>query len=508
MRTPQHAAAPPDPRDPTKERLGTFIHHPVVSLVIAALIVLSVSLVLVKLLVLPTGHWAHEWIEWADVVITALFVLELGTKYYVAESKARFFGQYWIDMIAIIPWAHSLRVLRILRLLRVFRVAIILSRRVRFVSSLFRSAIGEYVVLGMIMFALLAVGTFAIYLSERQAREARLAAGGEPAAAAGDPSLDLAEPENAVWATVFFLVATEPMIAVPQTSIGKAAALVVMFGGLTTFAVFTGVVTALMVNRLKRRMEIDDMDRYHLNNHMVICGWNNQVPLIIEELFSAPGQTPAVVVVAELEDPPEAINRMDGTARVFFVRGDYTKPDVLKQARVTFAARAIVVADSTRERSDQDRDARTVLAALMIEQMRPDIYTCAELLNRENEHHLRAAGVEEVITTSEAGGHHMAMAAMHAGLAQVVDELITVKEGHNLQKVAVPRDYVGLDFFTVLRRFKEEKNAVVLGLEVRGQDGPRTEGYAMQINPSGDAVIGERDNLILVSHSATPPTAG
>jgi voltage-gated potassium channel len=481
--------------DPRKERLGAFIHHPAISLGVAVLIVISVSLVLVKLLVLaPDDPWGHT-IDVLDLWITGVFVVELGIKCWVAPNRLRFLGQYWIDIIAIIPWAHSLRVLRLLRLLRVFRVAMILSRRFRFVSALFRSAVGEYVVLAMMMFFMLGVGTFGLYLSERHAR----AENGAVADVDDDPSRDLSQPENAFWATLFFLVATEPMVAVPQSPVGKGIVLVVMFGGLTTFAVFTGIVTALMVNRLKRRMEIDDMDRFQLYDHLLILGWNRLVALIIEELTAAKGNAQAVVVVADLEEPPPEVANQVGS-RVFFVRGDYTKPAVLEQARVRQANKAIIVADDTIERSDQDRDARTVLGALMVERMNPEIYTCAELLNRDNEQHLLAAGIEEVITTSEAGGHHLAMAAMHAGLSHVVTELMTRKVGRNLQKAPVPEALVGLDFPTALDRYKREHDGLLVGVEVKGQEGPKAEGYAMQVNPGTELVLGATDNLVLIGN--------
>ena len=146
----------------------------------------------------------------------------------------------------------------------------------------------------------------------------------------------------------------------------------------------------IVLERLKlSHPEIDDMDRFQLYDHLLILGWNRLVALIIEELTAAKGNAQAVVVVADLEEPPPEVTNQVGS-RVFFVRGDYTKPAVLEQARVRKANKAIIVADDTIERSDQDRDARTVLGALMVERMNPEIYTCAELLNRENEQHLLA----------------------------------------------------------------------------------------------------------------------
>lgn len=561
-----------DHRDLLKNRLGAFIHHPMVSFVVAILIVLSVSLVVVHF-ALPIDSPLQAPIEVVQWVITVFFVIELSTKAYVAPSRTRFLAQYWIDILATLPWTQSLRALRVLRLLRVFRVAVIFSRRVRFLGNLFRSAIGEYVVLGLMMAALLAFGTFALWVTESRARdkqikirnsalsaelleiEARLKLappkvpgepdliGGAPTAkelrvraeiveerlhrleledrehdllarrlariqgrlpldplvAGPDGKQDLADIENSFWATMFFLVATEPMIDVPRTNVGRVIVLAVMFGGLTTFALFTGIVTALMVNRLKRRMEIDDMDRFSLNDHIVICGWNRLVPLIIEEIGSTPSQRDtAVVVVADLEDAPEEVTKAR-EARLYFVKGDYTKPETLEQARIPYAKRAIIVADTTiPQRSDQDRDARTVLAALMIERMKPDIYTCAELLNPDNEVHLRAAGIEEVVVTSEAGGHHLAMAALHFGLANVLNELMTGKVGDTLRKLAIPGKYIGITFIEAVERYKREENALLIGVEIGGQDGPRAANYAMRLNPEGELTLGERDNLVVI----------
>lgn len=488
MTTTTDAAA----EDERKERLGAFIHHPSVSVLIVALILASVVLVLLHFR-LDHDDPRQLPIEVAQGVITSVFAVELSLKAYVAADRRRFLAQYWVDIVAVIPWASSLRVLRILRLLRVFRAALILSRRVRFLSNVLRSALGEYVVLGMILLTLLVVGSWVLYQSELHARQA------DPQAAPVDPASDLADPMNAAWATVFFLVANEPMIAVPRTTLGKAVVLVTMFGGLTTFAVFTGVVTAVMLNRLRRRMEIDDMDRFQLNEHIVICGWNNQVPLILEELQLAGGSSvPAVVIVAELEELPAEVTALGIGARVFFVRGDGTKPAVLALARIEHARRAIILADTTRPRSDQDRDARTVLCALMIERLNPRIETCAELLNRENEVHLRAAGIEEVVTTSEAGGHHLAMATLYPGLANVVSELLTAKVGKTLTKRPAEPPIVGMKFLPALEHLKREQSLLLVGIEVQGRDGARAPGYAMKINPAPDLVIGARDNLVVI----------
>src|SRR5690606_27012907 len=101
-------------------------------------------------------------------------------------------------------------------------------------------------------------------------------------------------------------------------------------------------------------------------------------------------------------------------------------------------------------------------------------------------------------TTSEAGGHHLAMAAMHPGLANVVSELLTAKVGHTLVKEPVPDHLVGLTFVSALDRLKHERDALLLGLEINGKDGPRAPGYRMQLNPPPETILGPDDQLVLI----------
>ena len=61
------------------------------------------------------------------------------------------------------------------------------------------------------------------------------------------------------------------------------------------------------------------------------------------------------------------------SSSLFNVRDDYTKFEVLEKVKADRASRALVIADSSnKELSEQDRDARTVLAALTLEKINGD----------------------------------------------------------------------------------------------------------------------------------------
>ena len=75
---------------------------------------------------------------------------------------------------------------------------------------------------------------------------------------------------------------------------------------------------------------------------------------------------------------------------------------------------------------------------------------------------------------------------------------MTGRIGDTLRKREIPSDYVGLSFLVAVERHKRENNALLIGVEVHGQDGPRAEGYSMRLNPEGELILGARDNLVLI----------
>ena len=74
----------------------------------------------------------------------------------------------------------------------------------------------------------------------------------------------------------------------------------------------------------------------------------------------------------------------------------------------------ILLRDEVVPRSEQDRDARTVLAALTAERMTDGLYTVAELHDAESREILEMAGVEEIVV----GGTHKSQGAVRIPLLE------------------------------------------------------------------------------------------
>ena len=443
-----------------------------------ALIVISVAMMVIEVQY-AEAKFAHI-LEYFSDAITVLFVAELLTRYYVARSKKRFFRQYWIDIIAVIPFLRSLRFLRLLRLLRLFRMGVILTRRLASMSTAFRGASREYMIMGLIIVIVVMAGGIGIRVTEH-----------------GNAAF--ASLEQTLWWSVFTLVAGEPIGGEPNSHLGRFFALVMMVAGLTLFAMFTGIVSAVMVNRLRsfnmRNLEIDE-----LKDHIVICGWNRSTLKLLDE-FGKDRDTVerGIVLVGEFDKEPDMTGLSIDPHHVFIVSGDFTQGETLDRCNIDRAAIAIILADRTKPRSDQDIDARTVLSAIVIERRNPDIFTSVELLSRANGAHLTAMGVEEIVVGEEYTGGLLAMATRNRGILRLMEEL-HAHEGNSFHKLDTPARLVGKTVGAVAQELREKHDAILVAIyEAVGADG----GVALRTNPPGGTKIPPASMLVVIAQK--PP---
>jgi voltage-gated potassium channel len=463
-------------RRTTDSRLDQFIHAPQTEFALVILILLSVMLVIAQVAIAPTSP-LQTGLRTLEDLITVIFIIELTVRYVVARNKRRFFRNYWLDIVAVLPFSQAFRLLRILRLLRLLRVGILINRNLSRVSSTLAASVGIQIGILLMVGLIILVGAVSIYLLE------------------GQQNQDFDSLNQSIWWSFFTLVAAEPTGGEPQTNAGRFVALLVAIGGLTMFAVFTGVVSAVMVERLQSVLEVRYVELDELRDHILICGWNRSGRLIVEEL-QADSETRhrSVVIVAEATDTIEHELRHLNRAYLYFYKGDYTTIDVLEEVGIYHAAQAILLADAVRSRSDQDRDARTVLAALTIEKLNPNIHSCAQLLDRKNNVQLRVAGVEDVIVADEMTSHLIATSVRSRGAAEVLSELLTVQMGNQFYKFPVPPEWVGMTFWEVSQQLKQQFDALLIAIE-RPISGQRRT----LVNPGKDELLQTADSLVAIA---------
>lgn len=466
----------PKVRSDLKRKVDRAIHHPVVEFALIGAILLSVVVILLEEMQ-PAGGPEAKRLEWIGLGFSALFAVELSLRYWVARTKRRFFARYWIDILAIIPWARGLRFLRALRLLRLFRAGALLNRRLSVFRGAVRATAQEIVMLVTAMIALVLTGGLLLQHYD------------------GGPSgSSFATLQEALLFALASTIAGEPTFGEPTGPVGKLITLGLMLGGLTTFGLFIGTVSATMMARISRTLEITVMELDELTQHTIICGWNGGGGMILDELFLA-GRDEPVVLITEAESAPEEIHQVERQDLIYWLKGDYTRVEVLERANITEASSAILLADTVVHRSEQDRDARTVLAALTVEKLAPSIFTIAELNNRDNESLLRMAGVEEIVVAEEYGAVVMGSAERNRGLVQVVDEILTSRYGNAFQKAEVTERLAGRDIGELHEMLKREQDAVLVA-HIACSDGVE---LSVDVNPSVDKQVSTGDRLVVIA---------
>ncbi len=449
-----------------------FVHHHVVELVLLLLIVVSVVFTVIEVVTTGQTRW---WVEVAGDVLTTVFAVELTARFWVARKKSRFFERYWIDILAILPVVRPLRFFRVLRVLRLFRAGVLFNRRISGFQGGYRDSSGEPFALVLGSVTLVILCALVLLLTEGPF----------------NPQLDGFE--EAMWFAGLTLVGGEPIGAFPQTEVGRWTTLLLMVGGLTLFGVFVGAVSAGMVTRLQRRLEVHELDIDELVGHVVVCGWNQSAATVLHELFAP--DTPmqrAVVVVTETELPRGALPDKDvRVADLYTTVGDYTRSEVLEGLNLQEAESVILLADNLVPRSAQDGDARTVLAALTIERMVPDIYTVAELHSRQNEELLRLAGVEDVVVADFYAGMILGSVQRNRGLMSVLHEILTGSRGNSFQTYTVPTSWDGRAVDELHRVLFVSQRALLVSLEKR-------DGIA-QVNPDPLQVVSAGDRVVVLA---------
>jgi len=250
----------------------------------------------------------------------------------------------------------------------------------------------------------------------------------------------------------------------PSTTGGRVVAVIVVLSGLFLLSMVTATVASVFVE--KKIREGKGLETIKTKDHLLLCGWNSNAEEVIEGLLrSMPGKELSLVLVNEMsEEEVESLKYKYRDQNFHFLRGDFTSEDVLARANIFGARSAILLADTSGQRSLEKADERTILATLAVKSMAPEVKTCAELLKSENRQHLIRANVDEVVLRGEHIGSLLAGATTSPGLPRVISSLLSPEEENKLWKVAVPDRFVGKPVSEFFSHLKEKSQALLVAL--------------------------------------------
>lgn len=469
-----------------KDRLIARLRHIVDSapfgLTIMVLILLSVTLIFVEFFVFSDKE-LPLWMSYTNDTLTVIFILELVLRWLVSPSTHSFLAGYWIDILAVIPvfrifrLGRVLRILRLLRLLRLFRVFSIgseFTRKFKFLSKIFE---GRMIEIGIISsFALFAICFGSVGLAQFEM---------------GVEDSPINTISDAFWKSLFSLMAGE-YADFPQSLGGKIVFLILLIFEMGVFAMLTGTFSAIMMEKLKETTMHKHINPEDLDNHVIICGFGQKTIILAREFLLDPDFEESEILI--ISEKPNILEELEqhhiDTSRINILNEDFTSVSALNKAGVERARLAVITSERNGNRSTQDVDARTILAALTIEKLNPKIHTSAEIYNEEYASHLKMGGVEDVIIQGEVSGKLLARISMHEGMLTFFKDLLSRDSGNTLNFILATQEYAGKTF--------GEAGALLyknLGFTLVGVKNYEKE---VVINPK-DAIIAANDELLVIT---------
>ncbi|MGM0370174.1 MAG: potassium channel family protein [Bacillota bacterium] len=281
---------------------------------------------------------------------------------------------------------------------------------------------------------------------------------------------------DALWWVVVTITTVGYGDKYPHSFLGRIIAIILMFLGIGVVSGVTAKFSDLLIGS-SRRKELGEVQANY-DNHLIVCGWNKKTKSVIEQILAEEIENNQVVLVADIERDPFVDNN-----KVHFISGKIDQSKNLRKAGVESARAAIIL-------NEIDNDARAVLAVLTIENLNPEIYTIAEISNKENKIHLTNAQVDEIIINNSINSQLLVRTALYSGTSQVIEKLLSNESERQMYMIVATEEEVGAKFIDLLVEYKRKFSLILIGIKRQSQ---------ILTNPNNSQVIQEGDQLICIA---------
>lgn len=273
---------------------------------------------------------------------------------------------------------------------------------------------------------------------------------------------------DGLWWAIVTLTTTGYGDKYPITTPGRLMAAVAMLLGMGVVATVTAKIAAVMVEqRIKEARGLSEATRR--TGHLVILGWKPDMPDFVEEILDLNPELGDRVTLVNVADELQNTSLRERHPGLLYVRGDVMDPVALQRANIARAGKVIILADQAAPHTDEEIDARTVMANMAVKSLAPEVYTCAEVLDKKYLEHLQLAQCDEVVLSRQYSRSLLVGATMASGVTHVIHDLLDFADRKGLFTEPIPPLFVGGTFGQLASHFKQEGQLLVGLLENTGQ---------------------------------------
>jgi voltage-gated potassium channel len=292
----------------------------------------------------------------------------------------------------------------------------------------------------------------------------------------GSLGFSLVEPAEGTWATrfgrgVWWGLVTLTTVGygdvVPVTFLGRLLATSLMVIGFISLSLVTATVASVFIERKFRQER--GLEAIKAVQQILVLGWPEDAEILLDHLLKRlPPSIPVVLINRVPPEQMDAIKERYPQNQLFYLRGDYSREEILLKANVQEAIKAIILADRQPGETAAQVDQRTLFTALTLKAIHPKIRILAELLRPENRAYLERAGSEEVLIRGQYDGPLLAGAIASPALFRVYTSLL-VGDGQGLWEVAVPNRFHGRPLGEFAAYLQEQHQGILIGIYTEGR---------------------------------------
>ncbi len=371
-----------------------------------------------------------------------------------------------IDLLAILPIIRPLRAFRILRVLRLLKII----RYGGAIRSLFVALKEQSFLFAFIftsIFAWIIIFSLIVYIFEYNAGNT--------------------EQFKSMWHAIYWGIVTISTVGfgdiAPVSDEARIATSIMIGGGIILVASLTGTFSAALVSRLMT-LKQGGLKMPDLENHIVICGWNETSEEVLEQIMAHEiDKEKGVVLITSFEKEQLDIELSDF---ILYKKGEFIHESILLDVGIEKASDVLIVGEREEGLTERNIDARTALAAMLIRTLNPEANLYVEVLLDEDasifKERLR---IREVLIHGQLMGRLMFNSLLNPGLTNLVNTFIGEEQG--IKKIKVSRLGKFTNFGELLR-FSREKNYLPIAIERRKK---------VIMNPR-DTFILEKDDFVFL----------
>lgn len=397
-----------------------------------------------------------------DVMLKREFSLLKAFKEIAAQKlKYAFSVKAIIDLLAIIPFFHELRLLRLFVLFRVFKL-FRYAKSIQTFASVIATKKFEFLTLFIFASIVVFVSSVLIYVME-----------------ANNP----ASPVNTLFEAIYWAIVTISTVGygdiTPVTQEGRVVAMFVIIAGIAVFSFTTSLIVTAFTEKLdeiKDNKLVDDITK--MKSFYLICGYEN-ISREIAKKLSLEGD----IIILEENDVKAKQAKKDG---FFALNYDPGSIESYRKLRINIQEQVKAILCLSHS------DIENVYTALTVRSFNKDVYILSILKNKMNRDKLIFAGVNEVFYEKELvgmiakgfAGQKIAFEAIHA--------LRSSYRGVDIQEIII-NERVLLNFHKIGELDIRNYRIVLLGLY-------KSAAKEFLFNPKDDVPIELGDYLLLIGN--------